>query len=139
MPLSPELLIAPTELTASLDTLCHTDTAGFAALIADHQNKGIQRPNSDLAKHLGEEVSLRLGMACPQRMGDWMTARGDAERAADPTAGQPEATAADPNQPEQRSTVEGPQEVEGEQLPQDPYVDAPEDEMPESVAGGGGS
>lgn len=137
VPLSPELLIGPTDLTASLDALCHTDPAGFAALLAEHRTKAGERPNSDLAKHLGEEVSLRLGMACPQRMGDWMTARGDAERADDPSAGTDVASSR-PTDGDQPSVVEGgPQEVEGEQLPQDPYVDT-EDEMPDSVAGGGG-
>lgn len=135
VPLSPELLIAPADLTASLDALCHTDPAGFATLLAEHQSKGNERPNSDLAKHLSEEVSLRLGMACPQRMGDWMTARGDAERATDPAA---DVASTQPTEGDQQSVVEGgPQEVEGEQLPEDPYVDS-EDEMPDSVAGGGG-
>lgn len=140
VPLSPELLLGPQELKASLDPLCHTDGAGFAQMLADHRERAQRKPNSDLAKHLAEEVSLRLGMACPQRMGDWMTARSDAERAQQPADGQ---TATEPNAPkdsQDRSTVEGgPQEVEGQKLPENPYVDAPENDMPDSIAGDGSS
>ncbi|MGQ0464504.1 MAG: hypothetical protein ACT4QG_04195 [Sporichthyaceae bacterium] len=129
VPISTDLLVAPAALTQSLDTLCHTDPAGFAQLLTEHQARA-QADSSDteVAKHLGEEVGLRLGMACPQRMGDWLTAQRDAEPTEDST------TAAEGSE---RSTVESPQEVEGEKLPENPYVDS-EDE-PMSIGGAGGS
>lgn len=138
VPLSPELLLNPGDLTASLEPLCRTDGAGFAQMLAEHRQRAAARPNSDLAKHLAEEVSLRLGMACPQRMGEWMSARADADRELSGDNGQGEAPTT-PKDSREPSTVEEPQEVEGEKLPEDPYVDAPEDEMPDSIAGEGGS
>jgi len=131
VPISPDLLIAPAALTQSLDTLCHTDPAGFAQLLADHRARARTDEGDDVDQHLGEEVSLRLGMACPQRMGDWL----GAQRAADPAeAAVASAEAAENNEP---STVSSPQEVEGEKLPENPYVDT--EDQPMSIGGAGGS
>lgn len=127
VPISSDLLVAPAALTQSLDTLCHTDPAGFAQLVADHKARA-QTDDSDLDSHLGQEVSLRLGMACPQRMGDWLTAERDGEPAAESAA-----TA----EGDERSSVESPQEVEGEQLPENPYIDS--EDQPMSIGGAGGS
>lgn len=128
VPISPDLLVAPAGLTQSLDTLCHTDPAGFAQLVADHRTRAQTDSDSEVDKHLGEEVSLRLGMACPQRMGDWLTAERDAEPAVEST---PAAES------DERSTVESPQEVEGEKLPENPYIDS--EDQPMSIGGAGGS
>ncbi len=138
VPISTELLVQPAELTQSLDQLCHTDPAGFAQLLADQETRARNEAENDLDKHLAKEVELRLGMACPQRMGDWMTAQRDAEPAQSTTTDQPDITASEPSDPNADSRVESPQEVEGEQLPENPYVDEGPDEVPASVAGSGG-
>lgn len=129
VPISPELLVAPAALTQSLDSLCHTDSAGFVQLIVDHESKAQAASQNDLDKHLAEEVSLRLGLACPQRMGDWMAARQGVDLSEEAVT-QPELApgvsaesapgeAAEP-------TVASPQEVDGEQLPENPYVESEE-------------
>jgi hypothetical protein len=128
VPISTELLVQPAELTASLETLCRTDAAGFAALLAAHETRAKEAGDNDLEKHLGDEVALRLGMACDQRMGDWLTARRDADPAQD--AG---VETTDPKNAD-ASRVETPQEVEGEKLPENPYVESSEeDQVPDSV------
>lgn len=138
VPLGAELLIAPDALTQSLDTLCHTDSAGFVQLLLDHESKAREASQNDLDKHLAEEVSLRLGLSCPQRMGDWMAARQGAdlseEAVTEPEPAPGGAGESVPGEADEPTTAVSPQEVDGEQLPENPYVES--EEQPASVGAG---
>ncbi|MGQ0846156.1 MAG: hypothetical protein ACT4QF_18700 [Sporichthyaceae bacterium] len=139
VPISAELLVQPAALTASLETLCRTDAAGFAALIAEHETRAKEAGDNDLETHLDQEVALRLGMACAQRMGDWLTAQRDADPAEDAGSGAADTSTTEVESSNSPSRVETPQEVEGEKLPENPYVESSEEDVvPASVAGGGG-
>lgn len=146
VPIRPEFLVTPGALTQSLDTVCTTDLAGYTELLSAHRHRA--RDASEAAqrrRYLAEEVSLRLGMACPQRMADWATARAAAqggdtlhEAGGLDSDGRTEASTSNPRT--RRSHLTRAETVEGSLLPSDPYVEDYEaEDLPGSVAGNGGS
>lgn len=70
----PDVLISSESFLASLDELCTTPAAGYQDL------RRLQLASSDTdtndqatAQYLRDETSLRITLACPQRMADWVS------------------------------------------------------------------
>jgi len=72
------LLISPTGFSESLSTLCHSSPDDFSKLVTDQRSKaGSDSDGASTLQSLADEVQLRLSLSCPQRMGDWASARAD--------------------------------------------------------------
>jgi hypothetical protein len=78
----PDVLVSESGFSAGLDALCHTSSADLAALRKTQLAKTHNTETYSDADYLGDEVGLRIGLACPQRMSDW-TATSDGETASD--------------------------------------------------------
>jgi hypothetical protein len=69
--LRPDVLMPEAGFSTGLNTLCHTTPADFMTLRKSQMSKTEQTDTYTTAKYLGDEVGLRIGLACPQRMVDW--------------------------------------------------------------------
>jgi hypothetical protein len=90
--LRPDVLVAEAGFSSGLNTLCHTSAEEMAVMRSSHVEDVADSGTYSTAKYLGDEIGLRLGMACPQRMTDW-------------TAAGLEQDGTDPDEPEEQSTV----------------------------------
>lgn len=90
--LRPDVLVPEAGFSSGLNTLCHTSAEEMAVMRNSHVGDVADSGTYSTAKYLGDEVGLRLGMACPQRMTDW-------------TAADLEQDGTDPDEPEEQSTV----------------------------------
>jgi hypothetical protein len=75
--LRPDVLQPESGFSSGLNTLCHTSAADLATM---RKTQLANRDGTDTyttAKYLGDEVGLRIGMSCPQRMGDWAATEAD--------------------------------------------------------------
>jgi hypothetical protein len=75
--LRPDVLVPESGFSSGLNTLCHTTPTDFAALRKSQQANTSDTDTYTTAKYLSDEVGLRLGLACPQRMGDWAATSDD--------------------------------------------------------------
>jgi hypothetical protein len=78
----PDVLVSESGFSAGLDALCHTSSADLAAMRKAQLSKTRNTETYSDADYLGDEVGLRIGLACPQRMSDW-TATSDDQMDAD--------------------------------------------------------
>jgi predicted small lipoprotein YifL len=70
------LLIPATGFSEALSTLCHSSPDDFSKLVTEQRTKaGSDSDGASTLQSLADEVQLRLSLSCPQRMGDWATAR----------------------------------------------------------------
>lgn len=69
--LRPDVLVPEFGFDTGLDKLCHTTPADFATMRKTQMANTRDTDTYTTAHYLGDEVALRLGLACPQRMGDW--------------------------------------------------------------------
>lgn len=69
--LRPDVLVPESGFAAGLDTLCHTSPEDFAAMRKTQMANTRDTDTYTAAEYLGDEVGLRIGLACPQRMSDW--------------------------------------------------------------------
>lgn len=90
--LRPDVLVPEAGFSSGLNTLCHTSAEEMAVMRSAHVEDVADSGTYSTAKYLGDEIGLRLGMACPQRMTDW-------------TAAGLEQDGTDPDEPEEQSTV----------------------------------
>jgi hypothetical protein len=90
--LRPDVLVPEAGFSSGLNALCHTSAEEMATMRSSHVEDVADSGTYSTAKYLGDEVGLRLGMACPQRMTDW-------------TAAGLEQEGTDPDEPEEESTV----------------------------------
>lgn len=85
--LRPDVLVPEAGFSSSLNTLCHTSPADLATL---RKTQLANRDGTDTyttAKYLGDEVGLRLGLACPQRMADWAATDDEGDGSVNPSPG----------------------------------------------------
>jgi hypothetical protein len=73
-----DVLLPMAGFSSGLNALCHSSAKELAAMRAAQMEHTKDTETYSTAKYLGEEVALRLGLACPQRMTDWNAA--DVER-----------------------------------------------------------
>lgn len=82
MSIRPDLITPETAFEDSLHSLCARDADGFADLRREHRaSAGSAADGSSAYRYLGDEAALRVDLACPQRMSDWLAAREDVEGA----------------------------------------------------------
>lgn len=77
--LRPDVLLPEAGFSSGLSTLCRTTAEDMVAMRSSHQSYTEDAATYSTAKYLADEVGLRIGLACPQRMTDW-TAAGYDER-----------------------------------------------------------
>ncbi len=73
-----DVLLPMAGFSSGLNALCHSSARELADMRAAQMEHTKDTETYATAKYLGEEVALRLGLACPQRMTDWNAA--DVER-----------------------------------------------------------
>jgi len=69
--LRPDVLVPEAGFSSGLNELCHTSPADFVTMRKSQMANTKETETYTAAKYLGDEVGLRIGLACPQRMGDW--------------------------------------------------------------------
>lgn len=67
----PDMLTPADELSGSLESLCTTSAEGLAEL----RRAQVASVEMASAFFLDDETTLRLSLACPQRIADWVSAR----------------------------------------------------------------
>ena len=72
--LRPDVLVPEAGFSSGLDALCRTSAEDMATMRSSHIEDVADSGTYSTAKYRGDEVGLRIGMACPQRMTDWTTA-----------------------------------------------------------------
>ncbi|HUR74627.1 MAG TPA: hypothetical protein VMZ00_10150 [Sporichthya sp.] len=72
--LRPELLLPMAGFSSGLRALCHTSATDLAAMRSAQMAHTKDTETYTAARYLGDEVALRIGLACPQRMTDWNAA-----------------------------------------------------------------
>lgn len=72
--LRPEVLLPMAGFSSSLNLLCHSSAEDLARMRTAQMDHTKETETYSNAKYLGDEVALRLGLACPQRMADWNAA-----------------------------------------------------------------
>lgn len=72
--LRPDVLVPEAGFSSGLNTLCHTSAEDMAVMRSSHVEDVSDSGTYSTAKYLADEVGLRLGLACPQRMTDWTAA-----------------------------------------------------------------
>ncbi len=72
--LRPDVLVPQAGFSSGLSALCRSSAEELAALRTSHAAYTEDSETYSTAKYLTDEVGLRLGLACPQRMGDWTEA-----------------------------------------------------------------
>jgi hypothetical protein len=68
------VLLPQAGFSSGLNALCHSSAKELAAMRAAQMEHTKDTETYNNAKYLGDEVALRLGLACPQRMTDWNAA-----------------------------------------------------------------
>ncbi|MGQ0630043.1 MAG: hypothetical protein ACT4P1_03315 [Sporichthyaceae bacterium] len=70
----PDVLIPSGEFLASLGEICTTPTGGYTDLRAQQvASSDTETGDQTTAQYLRDETSLRITLACPQRMPDWIS------------------------------------------------------------------
>ena len=72
--LRPDVLVPEAAFSSGLNTLCRTSAEDMVTMRSQHQSYTENAATYSTAKYLAEEVGLRIGLACPQRMTDWTAA-----------------------------------------------------------------
>lgn len=94
--LRPDFLVPEAGFSSGLNILCHTSAEDLVEMRTTQMSHTKETETYSTAKHLADEVALRLGLACPQRMTDWKAAEGEqAERNSDAEDGVSAVTDAD--------------------------------------------
>ncbi len=93
----PDLVAREFGFNDGLGTLCRATPADLTTLLATLKTAASSEDNAGYAvQAMIDEVSLRIDMACPQRMSDWIAAGGGSEHpgddgyAAEPSVEEPE-------------------------------------------------
>ncbi|MBA3744135.1 hypothetical protein [Sporichthya sp.] len=84
--LRPEVLLPLAGFSSALNALCHTSAEDLAKMRTAQMDHTKETESYSNAKYLGDEVALRLGLACPQRMTDWNAAGSDRDDSGDSDA-----------------------------------------------------
>ncbi len=77
--LRPDVLVSEAGFSSGLNTLCRTTPDAMVTMRTSHGSYTEDAETYSTAKYLAEEVGLRIGLACPQRMTDWTAAGYDAD------------------------------------------------------------
>ncbi|GAA0635973.1 hypothetical protein GCM10009547_45220 [Sporichthya brevicatena] len=72
--LRPDVLVPQAGFSSGLGALCRSSAEELAAMRSAHAEYTQDTDRYATAKYLSDEIGLRLGLACPQRMGDWTEA-----------------------------------------------------------------
>lgn len=72
--LRPDVLVAEAGFSSGLSVLCRTSAEELATMRSSYVEDVTDSGTYSTAKYLADEVGLRLGLACPQRMTDWTAA-----------------------------------------------------------------
>lgn len=72
--LRPDVLVPEAGFSSGLNTLCRSSAEELATMRDSHVEDVTDSGTYSTAKYLADEVGLRLGLACPQRMTDWTAA-----------------------------------------------------------------
>ncbi len=72
----PDLLRPLSGFSSGLNALCHTPPDQMVELRKAQLANTEDAAAYSVAQYMHDEVALRIGMACPQRMPDWSTAAG---------------------------------------------------------------
>ena len=81
--LRPEVLLPMAGFSSGLKALCTSSAEELAAMRTAQMDHTRETETYSAAKYLGDEVALRLGLACPQRMTDWNAAGVDRDEHSD--------------------------------------------------------
>lgn len=92
--LRPDVLVPEAGFSSSLNALCRTSAEEMVVMRSSHVEDVADSGTYSTAKYLADEVGLRLGMACPQRMTDW-TAAGLEQDGTDPDELEQESSVSD--------------------------------------------
>jgi hypothetical protein len=116
--LRPDVLVPESGFAAGLDTLCHTSPEDFAAMRKTQMANTRGTDTYTAAEYLGDEVGLRIGLACPQRMSDWTATddeRGDDGDASDDDVSEVTEEELARAQAEEAGATSDPDEVHGDE------------------------
>lgn len=72
--LRPDVLVPEAGFSSGLSVLCRTSAEELATMRSSYVEDVTDSGTYSTAKYLADEVGLRLGLACPQRMTDWTAA-----------------------------------------------------------------
>lgn len=75
--LRPDVLVPEAGFTSGLSALCRTPAVEMVTMRSEHRSYTEDAATYSTAKYLADEIGLRIGLACPQRMTDWTAAEDD--------------------------------------------------------------